>query len=621
MAKIHYRVWLLITCIITFVVYSGIIKGDFVSDDYQYIVNNPYIKNFSWEGIKAIFSNSYFSNYHPITTLSWAFEYKIWQLNPKPYHLTNLILHLLNTILVFFFFKRLINRINVSLIITVLFAIHPMHVEAVCWISQRKDLLYTMFFLLSLSFYLRFLTSKKLSIYLFSLLFFIFSLLSKSMAVTLPLLLILIDYYKSTITIKSLLNKIPFFVLSLVFGILALHTQQDVRFDTDFTPVFSFVDRLFLVCYAICIYLVKLILPIGLVLFHYYPIKIDGYFPLLVYISPLFILLIGWVFFKFKSFRKELIFGILFFLISISVVIQFIPAGCAIVSERYTYVPYLGLFFIISMFYYNIQNNDYKYLSQYKYQSRIILFSLIGFFMIVSYNRVKVWVDSNSLFNDLVEKQPDNPYSYFSRSNYLLNFKNDPQAALSDINRAIELNPRIASSFNNRGFILAAMNDFQGSINDFNKAISLDSTNHKYYLNRGISKMRLALFSDALFDFNKSIAVDSTDATTFYCKAVALYNLHDTSHAIYNFNKTLALNDKYIDAYYQLGIIFFNLKDYKEALNNFNYVIRLNVNYADAYYNRAVTKIYLKDSTACDDLQIAYNLGVLKAKDIMSKCK
>jgi len=615
--KINYKVLLLIICIATAIIYSGVINAEFVSDDYQYIVANPYIKDISWNGVKAMFANHYFQNYHPLTTLTWGVEYYFWKLNPKPFHITNLLLHIINTILVFILFRKLVSKNNAALFIAALFAFHPMHAETVSWISQRKDLVYTSFYIASLILYLKYLSQKKIKSYLFSLLLFIFSLLSKSMAVTLPVILIIIDYYKTGKWSKSLVDKIPFFILSAGFGLLTLYTQKETRFDADFTPVFPLIDRLFLVCYSICLYLFKLIIPSGLVLFHYYPVKTAGYFPLIVYASPMILAVITYLATKSKTLRKEMVFGVLFFIVSISVVLQFIPVGCAIISERYTYIPYAGLFFIIAVFYIKLQNKEFNYLTRYRNTAGFILFGFLMIFAVVTYSRANVWKDYGKMMNDLVEKQPDNAYSYYSRSAYLFRFRNDPRGALADINTAIKLDSSYADSYNNRGFIRGTTRDLKGALNDFNKAISLDQTNKKYFENRGTAKMQLSDFSGALSDFNKSLELDPANVQVYYNKGMAHLNLHDTIAAVNMFKMSADNTSNKIDPYYQLGFIYFAKHDYNVALKYFNDVIRLKDNFAEAYFNRGITKLNMKDESACNDLRTSLKMGYKQAEKII----
>ena len=193
----YFKYFLPFIVIITAIVFANTLGNDFVNnwDDDTFILNNETIRNLNWINLKIIFLFS-FGSMHPLTMLSYAIEYKFFGLNPFPYHLTNYILHILNTILVYLFLKRFTGKLWVAVIASLFFAIHPMHVEAVAWISERKSVLYTFFFLLSLNSYSKYLvTEKKITSLIWSFIWFFLSLMSKPSAVCLPLVLVLMDYY------------------------------------------------------------------------------------------------------------------------------------------------------------------------------------------------------------------------------------------------------------------------------------------------------------------------------------------------------------------------------------------------------------------------------------------
>ncbi len=199
-----------------------------VFDDDVYIINNPFLKDFSARGIWAIVTSFYSSNYHPFTTLTWFFEYNLFGLNPLPFHLVNTALHVLNTWLVYKLAANLSGRQVTAAVVALLFGVHPMHVESVAWISERKDVLYAAFYLSSLLVYLRYTAQGyRQKDYVGTLLLFGASLLSKSAAVTLPVLLLAIDIYKGRkMDARAITEKIPFFVLSVVFGIITAYYRS-----------------------------------------------------------------------------------------------------------------------------------------------------------------------------------------------------------------------------------------------------------------------------------------------------------------------------------------------------------------------------------------------------------
>ena len=209
--------------LLTLIVFSNSIGNNFVTnwDDKGYLMDNGYIKVITPESIKAIFHSYYNGNYHPLTTISYALEYKFFGFNPKPFHIDNLIIHLLNIVLVFVLMQLLMGRIEASCIAALFFGIHPMHVESISWISERKDVLYTFFYLGALINYIYYLRAehKKKRYFVMALVLFGLSLLSKSAAISFPVLLLLIDYYHDRkFDKKIVLEKLPFLSFSVAFG-------------------------------------------------------------------------------------------------------------------------------------------------------------------------------------------------------------------------------------------------------------------------------------------------------------------------------------------------------------------------------------------------------------------
>jgi len=539
--------------ILTIVVFSGVRNADFIKnwDDDVYINQNHLIKNLSINNVKKIFSEPYFSNYHPFTTFVYALEYHFFNLNPVPYHLVNLVVHLINIILVFYFILFLTGRIVASVFISLLFAIHPMHVESVVWISELKDVLYAMFYLLALITYVSFIKKKKNWVfYGLALLFFALSLLSKSMAVTLPLVLLLIDYYlHKSLSFRFFIEKIPFFILSLVFGIVAYNAQK-ASGALDLIPSYNFIDRVYIVSYSVFYYIIKAIIPINLSAYHFFPIKSGSMLPFVYYISPIIpILIIAWIAVV-KAIKKELIFGFLFFFLTVILVIQIIPIGESIVSERYTYIPYIGLFYVISLLPCILSRIDHYLIKKIRGYLLIIFFIYAAVLSVQSYFRVQKWENSLTLFNDVVNKYPDHYHSYFQRGNAKYDLS-DFSGALRDINKSIELNPNISTAYMNRGIIRARQNNFDNALLDLNKAIELNPFNADAYINRGhtyynygLEKRNYQYIYQAIIDYSKTLELDQSNTNALIMRGDIKKRLGDINGACEDWTSAFNLGDR-----------------------------------------------------------------------------
>ncbi len=512
---------LLLILLFTAIIFSNSVNNEFIInwDDQDYVINNNDIKDLSKQNIKKNFTNFYEANYQPVTMLSYSIEYKFFNLNPKPFHTTNLILHLLNIILVFQLIYLLTRKTGASAIAALFFAIHPMHVESVAWISERKDVLYSLFYLGALITYIYYIKNKKNKYLIYSLLLFVFSLLSKSMAVTMPVVLILFDYYyKRKFNRKIIIEKIPFFLLSVAFGIIAVLSQKSGGGIYEM-PLFTSFDRIFIVSYAIIFYIIKMFFPFNLSALHYYPVKTNGLLPIEYYIAPVIILLIIFLILKINKtnkLKKDLAFGLMFFLITISLVLQIIPVGRAITAERYTYIPYIGLFFIIGQCYTLI--NDKKIsrkaikIKSYLY---VVLIIYIIFFLYTTYNRNKVWKNGTTLFSDVIKKYPSRPFGYWACG--IANAKTyNIYEAIDNYDKAIKLKPDYINAYVDRGNAKSDLKKYKQAINDYNRAIELDSNYLSAYLNRGVAKGILKDYKGAINDFNKIIKIDADNADAYY---------------------------------------------------------------------------------------------------------
>lgn len=576
----YYRWFLIGIIIITALVYSNAFMNDFTSfDDQDYVVDNVYLRDLSFQGIGNIFTSYYAANYHPITTLMWAAEYNVFGSGPLCFHLINILFHLFNTVLVFYFVKVLLKKERTALIVALLFAVHPMHVESVSWISERKDVLYAFFYLLSLIFYLRYLkNTSSLKNLVFAFFMFVFSLLSKSAAVTLPVLFFIIDYYRQrSFSEKMIFEKIPFLALSAALGIVAM-LSQEVIINSAFTPQFLFSDRMFFASYAIGYYLLMSIFPFHFSALHYYPEKTGNMLPAEYYASVIIIIVLIILLIKAKKQRRLLFMGFGFFLVSVSVVLQLIPVGQAMVAERYTYIPYIGLFLIIAEMTLNAKPVFKKILLS-------VLAFLTVYYCFSTYQRNTVWKNSLTLFKDVYEKYPDAYYSSYALGNAYKE-EGNAEKAIKYYSVSIDINPDYSDSYNNRGVLKNQIYDYSGAIDDLTKAIECGSPTSFTYFNRGMSYLNTSDFEKAVSDFDTSIT----------------------------------MKDDLSDAYLFRGIAKCSKKSYDGAIEDFNTVISLDSASGMAYANRGTTEYYMnmKDS-ACADWNKAVNLGFSEANDMIKQ--
>ncbi len=518
--------------VLTFIIYIPALKNFLTGwDDKDYIIINKLIHNFNFETVKNIFSlksGFIMGNYHPITILSYAIEYHYAKINPSLYHVTNVIIHLLNILMVFLFIKLLTrNNYLVAFITSLLFAIHPMHVESVAWVAEQKDLLYTFFELAALCAYILYINKneKKWIYYFLCLILFIASILSKGMAVAMAALLPLIDYYlgRKFTDKKIWIEKIPFFVIAIFFGLIATKAQQ-ASSALVFTN-YSFYDRVLFAGYGIITYLWKCILPVELSCFYGYPGKgTYGWYIIYVVAS----LGIAWLVYRSSKRTKEIMFGVLFFLFSVALVLQVIPVGAAVIAERYTYVAYIGLFFLIGQ--------GISYVLKNRKKLSIFVNSIIVIFVIAltigTFNRCKVWKDTLSIWNDALGKDPDCIKGLNGRGD-AYNEKRQYDLAIKDLDKALQLKVDYTDAYYNRGISYyylgksslesgqkeQAVKYIEQSINDNTSALKYSPNLSLAYFNRSGDYFTLGNYNAALADVLRSKEL-GMDVDPEYIKAL-----------------------------------------------------------------------------------------------------
>jgi len=549
-----------------------VVNFDFLSnwDDESYIIRNAHIQSFSIENIGKIFSSFYVSNYQPVTMLVYMIEFSLFKMQPGGFHTVNLLIHLVNIYLVFRLMKRWTSNDMMTWIIAALFAIHPTRVESIAWISELKDVLYTFFFLLSLDYYTRYVKEGLLSSnYRNALIFFALSCLSKSMAVTLPVVLLLVDYWcDRKLDKKVFLEKIPFFLLAIVFGVLALHTQSDKAMDVALKV--GPINRVVLVFYGMFMYLAKLVWPFNLSGIHYYPLNSDGSLPALAYATPFLFIGVLFLLWKWKSIRKEVLFGLGFFFVTIGIVVQLLPFGHAIIAERYTYVPYLGLFFILAKMASQVAQG--KVLKGFKNSIQYVAMGSVVFFAIVTYQRTEVWENSLTFYADIIDKYPNADHAHWMQGNVLKDY-NRYKDAIQSYDRALEINPSYAMAYFNRGVMYANLKQYDQALQDYNKTLELEEYMPAYH-NRGNALKGLNQFDKAIENYSQALAMDSTFLNSWIARAETYVQLKKYNEAVADYTKALEYSPQNPNAWYMRGVSYYNngqndlaCQDWQKALS------------------------------------------------------
>jgi len=505
-SKSHNRFVLMVVLVVTtFIVFFPSLQNGFVSwDDEGYILNNLHnIGKLSFTAISDLFGKlAIMGNYHPLTMIVYTLVYHFAGLNPSIYHAVNLLLHLSNVLLLFVFIYKLTNRnLVIAFITALLFSVHPLHVESVTWISETKDVLYTFFYLVALYNYLLFYEGiNSYKYYVITLGAFLLSCFSKGMAVTLPMVLILIDYLKQKpFTTRLVLEKIPFFIIALIFGLLAIKAQQASEAVQSLNQ-FSFFEKLLFPFYGLWFYIVKMFFPFWLSIFYPYPQT--GQLFWTYYAAP--IATLGLVFLVYRYFRtnRMILFGLLFYVFVILPVLQIKPVGEAIVAERYFYLSSIGLFFLIGYFVEKISTLYPKPPIPRLVYACVLMLTLV--YAIQTHRRTKIWKNSETLWKSVIDINPKIDKAYYSLGIFYERQKRSSDA-LAMYRKALEVNPKNHKALNNIGNFLYLSRNFDSANVYYSRAIATNPKFSEAFYNKANIVFAQNRFQDAIILYEKAI--------------------------------------------------------------------------------------------------------------------
>jgi len=600
--------WLYTTLIATFIFLLPTLFNDWVNwDDPIYVIDNYLIRDFSFEGIKKMFTtNHVLGAYVPIVLVSWSLDYAFSGLSPMTFHITNLLFHLLNVGLVFYLTKQISTRVEVAFITALLFGIHPMHVETVAWITARKDLLYSLFLIGGLIAYTKYIkgrASEAKKYYVICFVLFVLSLLSKGTAVVFPLILFVFDFLKKRNNLRKMfLEKLPFFALSFWFTSMAIRAQDmSGALESRIHP--SVLEALATGFYGYFSYLVKVIWPFNLSVYQPYPMAIGESYPWYYYASAIPVLMIfGLMMLKLKQWKK-FGFGMAFFFLSLIPVIQVLPFGASVTADRFAYLPYFGLFYILGV-------GFIKLLDKLKqFRKHIIIVGVIYLFVLggVTFSYATTWKDSETLWTNVIKHYPKNYNAYLNRSAHRIDLK-QYDGAFQDCEKGIVLNPKNSTLFHNRAIVQNKYGRKKEAIIDYTRAIKLDKNYASAYLNRGLVHEGLGESQKALLDINKFLKIKPREQLGFYNRGLLFKKMGKYANAVSDFSKAIMLDPNFYQSYMNRAIAFTELGKKELAISDFNSVIKLKPYFATAYTKKG--DLFL-DLNSFDYALESYNKAIL----------
>ena len=636
----HYKVILicLFLTIAVFAVYWQAAGFDFVNfDDPFYVKDNSVVgQGLTLDGIKWAFTSLYVSNWHPLTWISHMLDVQFFGMTPGLHHLTNVVIHMLNTILLFILFKNMTGALWRSAAVAALFALHPLHVESVAWISERKDVLSTLFWILTVMGYLWYINHRSIRRYLVVVALYIFGLMSKPMLVTLPFVLLLLDFWPlnrldmrsddsdnhNSYIVESgiswykvsflVTEKIPLIVLAVISSSVTFFAQQTggsvisgqtIHLGTRITnAVISYIA-----------YIEKMLLPLNLAAFYPYPRTF--HLPEIILCILLLLMITGFTL-MFARKLPSLVVGWFWYLGTLVPVIGIVQVGAQSMSDRYTYIPLVGIFLMVVW-----SIADLLIQWRYgRYALGISFASVLALLMWASWTQTGYWKSSETLFRHALDVTDNNDFAHYNLGVALFD-KGDNSGAMKQYEESLRINQHNASAHTNLGNLLYLKGNADDAIGHYLEALKIDPHKADVYYNLGTvyyhkgnihkaiqcfeiavkekpgyiqamekletAKIQQANFPDPISSLQRSIMQDPSNPMLYVSLGDAYRQNGEYNEAIAQYQKAVSLQPKMIEAMYGLVLSYSSRQDYSKAVVELQNIRHLQPDNPEVYYNIA----------------------------------
>jgi tetratricopeptide (TPR) repeat protein len=592
----------------TLAVYYQVHGFDFVNyDDAEYVQLNPYIHNgITLSSVKWAFTTGYACFWHPLTWLSHMLDWQLFGANPAGHHITSVLFHVLNTLLVFLVFRQMTGSTWPSAFTAALFALHPLHVESVAWVSERKDVLSTFFWLLTMWAYVRYVRRLSVTRYLLVVVFFTMGMMSKPMLVTLPFVLLLLDYWpRNRLSISNLrltiAEKVPLLVLAGVLSVVAYIAQKQGK-AIPTGDDFAFPFRLANAPISYVQYIIKMFWPAELAMFYPHPGSNVSFF--YAVLSALFLLALTILIIRFSRQTKYLFTGWFWYLGTLVPVIGLVQVGNHAFADRYSYITLTGLFIIIAWGLPDLLRR-LPHRNTLLWVSSIAVLSALA---VRAHVQTGYWKDTVALCERALKITENNYRAHFCITRALLDQRRFEEA-IEHGNEAIRINPKCYEAYNNLGVALVRVGKFNDAISVYESVLekkpddaisrgnlaaiyvtqgryaeaveqckisleTIDSIPIRKFL--AYSLLKLGQYPSAISEYRNVLAAESNDPNTLNKLGFALAHDNQFEQAISVSNDALRISPQLVDARQNLGYAFIGQGRFAEAVIEYEQFLQKN---------------------------------------------
>jgi tetratricopeptide (TPR) repeat protein len=587
---------------ITFVVFWQVQDHDFISfDDTYYVTKNRHVQTgLTLQGLVWAFTTHYAGNWHPLTWLSHMLDCQLFGLNPKGHHLTNLFLHIVNTVSLFLVFRWMTGSIWRSAFVAALFAFHPLHVESVAWVAERKDVLSTLFWILTMFAYLHYVQRSGTGRYLLILLCFALGLMAKPMLVTLPFTLLLLDYWPLgrfktawadghwhtpiqspvdsrqpvSLAIGLIWEKVPLLVLTSASCVVTFLVQK-AGGAVQSLERFPFKVRIANALISYVKYMGKMVWPRDLAML--YPHQGNSV-PIWQAVGAS-LLLLGITIMTIRSVKRKpyLAVGWLWYLGTLVPVIGLVQVGNQAMSDRYTYIPLIGLFIIITWGIHDLIKGR-------RYQQVVLTMLasiLLTYFFTCTRLQLRHWKNSLALFEHTLNITANN-YVIHNNMGLALSDQGRINEAINHYHKALRINPNDIYAHSNLGIALFNQEKTDEAIDHFRKALQIDPSIPEIYVLMGTALIKKEMIDKAIDYFRKALQLkpDITEAQYYLKKA--LTTLKKIDEAFAKTKEAVENNPDDPSLHYRLGRLYQQKGELDEAIDQYQKALSIQSEFPEA---------------------------------------
>ncbi len=530
--------------IITFAIFGQTLHHEFVDfDDNQYVYENPMVTGgLTLKGIVWAFTHFGAANWHPLTWLSHMLDCQLYGLNPGGHHLTNVLLHTATVILLFLVLRQMTGALWRSAFVAAVFAIHPLRVESVAWVAERKDVLSGLFFVLTIGAYVRYARKPwSWGNYSLVLLLFALGLMCKPMLVTLPLILWLLDYWplqRKESTRRLVMEKLPLLALAAAGCVLTILAQDKAINSFSVLPLSSRLGNALATC---MVYLGQMLWPTGLSAL--YPFPIHGIPSWEVAMAGALLAVISAVAFWQRHKQPWMLVGWVWYLVMLLPVIGVIQVGLQAHADRYTYLPHVGIYMAVTWLI--AEWVAKRQMGQ--AASGCLMAGVVGVLMVCAWNQTAYWKSSETLWSHAVVCNTRNYLAHFNLGVVLLE-KGNVDEAIGQFEQALQSEPGYADSHFNLGVALLKKGKVDEAIGQFEQALQSEPGRVDFHINLGAALLQKGRVDEAIRHFQTALDLDANSAEACYGLGDAYSREGRMAEAINQYQKALQINPAYPEA-------------------------------------------------------------------------